>query len=280
VGYRSDVVDALTLGLVNATNARDLGGYRTTEGRTVRRGVLFRSNTLHRLSDEDLQILAGLKLACVIDFRHEHEIALVGSDRLPSPPPGKLISLPIFDPDHDVFGLVAAATKDGADPALLAFLREDHASGGTPAAMTKLYRWFVSGSPGPFGEAVRLIATAESLPLLFHCTAGKDRTGWLSAIVLSVLGVPRPVIVDDYLRTNTLNADGVAYLLSVLAERIGDPSVLVPMFEARAAYLEAAFDEVDRVYGGLEGYLYEGLRLEEATVSSLRDLLLDPDNSA
>jgi protein-tyrosine phosphatase len=275
VGYGSDVVYEPTLGLVNAANARDVGGYRTADGRLVRRGLLFRSNTLHRLTDDDVQTLAALNLACVIDFRHEEEIVLVGPDRLPTPPPGRLVSLPIFDPEHDVFRTVAAATKDGADPELLAMLRDDHASGGTAAAMAQLYRWFVAGSSAAFGEAVRLIA-AGSLPLLFHCTAGKDRTGWLAAVVLTALGVPREVVIEDYLRTNVLNAETVRYLLSALAERISDTSVLVPMFEARAAYIEAAFDEVDLRYGGMEPYLREGLQLDDDILGALRAALLEP----
>jgi protein-tyrosine phosphatase len=142
--------------------------------------------------------------------------------------------------------------------------------------MTQLYRWFAS-SPAAgqvFAEALRLIATPDALPLLFHCTAGKDRTGWLAALLLSALGVERSTVVEDYLRTNELNAKSTAYLLSTFADRVPDPSGLLPLFEARKEYLEAAFAEVDR-YGGIEPYLREALGLDDAVLTALRETLLD-----
>jgi protein-tyrosine phosphatase len=265
-----------SLGLAKATNARDLGGYTTSEGRQVRRGLLFRSNTLHRLSDEDVAVLAQLNLGCVIDFRHPLEKDRVGPDRLPEPAPSRLVALPVFEVGHEVFLSVSAAMSGQSDPGLADQLR-DHANDGS-AAMRKLYRWFVSSplAQETFGAALRLVATPDALPLLYHCSAGKDRTGWLSAIVLSALGVDRATIEADYLRTNDLNATGNTYLLSVLSERTPDTSVVVPLLEARTEYLDAAFDEVDRRFGGLDGYLRDGLLLSDDAREAMREALLTP----
>jgi protein-tyrosine phosphatase len=263
------------LGLVKATNARDLGGYTTIDGRLVRRGVLFRSNTLHRLSEDDVTVLGGLGLACVIDFRHPHERELA-ADRLPSPAPAHLVELPIFEPEHDVFVTIGAAFGGRYTPELMARLRTDHETGGSAATMVELYRWFVSSpiARDTFGRAVRLIASADTLPLLFHCSAGKDRTGWLAAVVLSALGVDRHTVAADYLRTNAFNEAGNAYMLSTLADRVDDPSVLVPLLEARQEYLDAAFDEADRRFGGMDGYLRDGLAVDDPTMTALRTHLL------
>ena len=133
-----------SLGLAKATNARDLGGYSTTDGRRIKPGLLFRSNTLHRLSDADVAVLGDLNLACVIDFRHAHEKQLVGPDLLPTPAPGRLVEMPIFEAGHDVFTTVGAVLGGGGTPELMARLREDHASGGSAATMMALYRWFVT----------------------------------------------------------------------------------------------------------------------------------------
>lgn len=263
----------MTLGLANATNARDLGGVATVDGRRVRRGLLYRANALNRLTDADLNVLDGLGLACVIDFRHPREIELIGPDRLPANPPRRLVSLPLFDPAHDVFTTVSAVLTGRAGDDSVARLRD----GGAVAVMRELYRWFIDAPMARqvFGAALRIIVDDGALPLLFHCTAGKDRTGWLAAVLLGALGVDRDTVNADYLRTNELNAPGIAYVLAALAGRVDDPALLLPLLEARAVYLQEAFDAVDRHFGGLDGYLSAGLGLDAATLDRLRSRLLE-----
>jgi protein-tyrosine phosphatase len=265
----------LSLGLEKATNARDLGGYRTMDGRTIRSGVLYRANALNRLTEADIESVGRLGLACVIDFRHQREIELVGVDRLPDPAP-RLVPLPLFDPDHDVFTSVSAAVRGVAGDEALAHLREDASTGGARAMMIELYRRFVHAAEirAVLATAVRLVADPAELPLLFHCTAGKDRTGWLAAIVLTALNVDRDTIMADYLRTTELNATGRDYMMSTLSARITQPDVILPLLEARAEYLLAGFDEADQRYGGMDGYLRDGLGLDEAVFTSLRANLL------
>ena len=264
-----------TLGLEKAANARDLGGYRTRDGRTVRSGVLYRANALNRLSEADVESVGRLGLVCVIDFRHQREIELVGADRLPDPAP-RLGPLPLFDPDHDVFTAVNAVLRGLAGEEALAHLHEDATTGGARAMMIELYRRFVHAPQirETYATAVRLIADPAELPLLFHCTAGKDRTGWLAAIVLSALDVDRDTVLADYLRTTELNASGRDYMLSNLSERIASPDVVLPLIEARVEYLQAAFDEADSRFGGMDGYLRDGLGLDDAVLASLRANLL------
>jgi protein-tyrosine phosphatase len=265
----------VTLGLVNAANARDLGGYPTADGRRVRRGLVYRANALNRLTDADVELVRGLGLACLIDFRHETEIELVGPNRLPTPPPGRVIGMPLFDPDHDVVTKISAALRraspDGAT--MIETLADPEAAA---AGMIQLYGWFAAAPPARriFAGALELIASPGALPLLFHCTAGKDRTGWLAALLLSALGVARETVVEDYLRTNELNAKSTAFLLTTFADRVPDPSVLVPLFEAREEYLDAALAEVDR-RGGVEPYLHDALGLDDGVLATLREILLD-----
>ena len=263
---------AVSFRLMNATNARDMGGLVVGGGRQIRPGVLFRANALHRLSDDDVLALGAVGLKCLVDFRHADEIAITGEDRLPTPPPGRLTSLPLFDPEHDVFTTVSAVLAGRAGEESLVALR----NGGGEAAMRELYRWFVTSrmARDGFAAALRLIATPEALPLLFHCTAGKDRTGWLAATVLSALGADRDVIGEDYLRTNELNATGTAYVLAAAADRITEPTLLLPLLEARAIYLDDAFAEADRSYGGMDGYLRSGLGLDGAILDALHANLL------
>jgi protein-tyrosine phosphatase len=264
-----------SLGLEKATNARDLGGYRTMDGRTIRSGVLYRANALNRLSAADVESVGGLGLACVIDFRHQREIELVGADRLPTPAP-RVVPLPLFDPDHDVFTAINAVVRGLAGDEALAHLRDDASTGGARAMMLELYRRFVHSAEirAVLATAVRLVADPAELPLLFHCTAGKDRTGWLAAILLTALNVDRDTVVADYLRTTELNASSRDYMISTMSDRITEPDVILPLIEAREEYLLAGFDEADQCYGGMDGYLRDGLGLSDEVFASLRANLL------
>ncbi len=260
------------LGLLGAPNARDLGGL-PVGGRVVRPGRLYRASALGRLTDEDVPVLGRLGLRTVVDLRDVSEIELAPPDRLPEPAP-ELVKLPVYDPAHPLFTYVAAVLL-GHDGAGYAALAEQ----GTPGAMAAIYRWFVADETARvnFAAAVRLIADPRHLPSLVHCTAGKDRTGWLSVIVLSVLGVDRAVIEADYLHTNAAAEAVNTTILSALRSRRPDlnEAAIWPVFEARTAYLEAAYDEVERRYGTFDAYLHSGLGLSADVLAALRTNLLD-----
>jgi protein-tyrosine phosphatase len=261
-----------SLGLVGAPNARDLGGLATADGRRIRRGTLLRASALGRLNDQDVAVLGTLGLALVLDLRHDSEIEVAPADRLPEPRP-PVRHLPVFDPRHPVFTYVSAILlgHDGSGYAALHEL-------GTPAAMLAIYRWFVSdpGARDSFASAVRAIVAAQGRPVLFHCSAGKDRTGWLAAVVLELLGVDRSAIVEDYLATNGYARSVNAALMDAM--RAGGSAVptetLLPLFEARPEYLAAAYAEVDREFGSVRRYAQDGLGLDEETLAALRAALV------
>lgn len=261
------------LGLAGAPNARDLGGLRTADGRLVRSGRLVRAGALGRLTDDDVARLAALDLRTVVDLRDVSEIAAAPPDRLAPGP--RVTGLPIYDPRHPVFTYVAAVLEgvDGDDYEALA-------EEGTPGAMAAIYRWFVSGegARAGFGGAVRVLAAPGRLPALVHCSVGKDRTGWLSAIVLEILGVPRAGITADYLATNPATAQIAEHILAAMIEQRPDldPGRLRPIFEAREAYLDAAYGEVERVYGTFDAYLRDGLGVTDDMCAALRSALLTP----
>jgi protein-tyrosine phosphatase len=255
--------------LRGAANARDLGGLANVDGRRVRAGVLFRAPALGRLTDGDVARLDALRLVEVIDLRHPHEIALVPADRLP---PGPVVThIPIFDPDDEVFTFVAAVLLGQQ-------VRERPHVGDPVAAMIAAYRWFVTSAVGRagFGRAVRRIAAASGRPMLFHCSAGKDRTGWLSAIVLSALGVDRDTITTDYLRTNVDAGVAAEKVIAALEAKRGlNPAMVRPLLAAAPEYLDAGYAEVKREYGSFDGYLREGLGLDEGLLRDLRASLLE-----
>jgi protein-tyrosine phosphatase len=263
----------VTLGLANATNARDLGGLITADGRRIRTGRLFRANALNRLTEADIEAVAALGLACVIDLRAEREVEMVGPDRLPFPPPGQLVALPLSDPDNQVFAAVTALAK-GALTEASAPLDPDVLA----SEMLRAYRWLATSEPAraAFRRALRLMADPRSLPLLFHCTAGKDRTGWLAAVVLSALGVDRAVIAADYLRTTELSQPGIAFMIGRLERNgVANGSAVLPMLEARPEYLAEAFAAVEQEYGHMGAYLRDGLGADDTVIAGLRANLLE-----
>lgn len=258
--------------LVGAPNSRDLGGLVGVDGRRVRSGVLIRTGALGRLTDEDAPVLGELGVACVVDLRDASEIAAAPPDRLVGDP--RVVHVPVHDPRHPVFTYVSAVLL-GHDLNAYAALAQE----GTPAAMAGIYRWFVSGESARegFATAVRLAARATNLPLLFHCSAGKDRTGWLAVILLTALGVDEAAIRADYLRTNDLTESLQEVILRAMQARQPtlDIESVQPVLQVRPDYLDAAYDEVTRVYGSFDRYLRDGLGLTDAVLRELRTYLLE-----
>ncbi|WDZ84244.1 tyrosine-protein phosphatase [Micromonospora cathayae] len=258
--------------LVGAPNARDLGGLVGADGRRVRAGRLLRTPALGRLTDEDLLVLGTIDPACVVDLRAPVEIAEAPPDRLTAG--ARVAHLPVHDPEHPVFTYVSALLL-GHDLAAYDGLARE----GTPAAMAAIYRWFVTGDAARrgFAGALRLAADPANLPLVFHCSAGKDRTGWLAVLLLTVLGVDEAAIRADYLRHNELTVSLREVLLEAMCRRRPelDPAAVGPVLEVRAEYLDAAYDEVTRVHGSFGAYLRDGLGMTDELVSAVRANLLE-----
>jgi protein-tyrosine phosphatase len=259
------------LGLKGAPNARDLGGLRTAEGRRVRDGVLFRSGALGRLTEADVAAVAERKVTRVLDLRDGTEIKAAPPDRLPTDPPPRVHHIPVFDPQHPVFTYVSAVLM-GHDVSAAA------PADGSPGAMLAIYRWMVTdaGARAGFATALRTIADSDGEPVLYHCSAGKDRTGWLSVLLLTLLGVDRAAARADYLATNDYTRATNAAIMDAMRARgrLAHPEVLLPLFEARPEYLAAAYAEADRAYGGVAGYIRDGLGVADETVDGLRERLL------
>jgi protein-tyrosine phosphatase len=127
-----------------------------------------------------------------------------------------------------------------------------------------------------FGAALRLVCSPGRLPLLYHCTGGKDRAGWMTAIVLTALGVPRELVLRDYLLSNDFHRTGYQKLRMDLVKTgiVADLELLRPILEQSATYLGAAFEEADRSYGSFGRFLTHGLEVSEAMLAEFRRALL------
>jgi protein tyrosine/serine phosphatase len=247
--------------LAGTANMRDLGGYLTEQGDTVRPGLLYRSDSPHRLAGEDAAAFARLGIRTIIDLRSYAEL-----DRLGRPPLAPTVRAYLHVP------LRIAEPSDGAAGTLLTDLRRT----GTLTLGT-LYRHFVTQSGAELRTIVRLLSDEQAYPALFCCVAGKDRTGIVAAIILALLGVPDAVIAADYAAT----ADSFARFLELSSQddALGDQASLhqvdPALFGAEAGTMLAFLSWIRAAYGSVQ-HLVSGFGIDRATIASLRRNLLAP----
>jgi len=239
------------LPLTGASNFRDLGGYVGQEGRPVKWRIIFRSDHLANLSAEDLQQIQSIGIKRSFDFRGVQESQAQAYDW----------------PDIQRHSL-------SIEPTVVQRLQAQHLTGKplTAAdaldAMQTTYRDFVRVDSGRFAQLFEHLLDQPE-PLLFHCTAGKDRTGLAAALVLYALGVSEADIWRDYLLTNQLykrNSIGATSLA---------PDVLKIVWEVQESFLQASLEEIHARYGSVQNYLNQELNLTPAALLRLQSLYLD-----
>jgi len=250
-------------------NLRDLGGWPTRDGGRVRAGLLYRSTALDKLAGEDMAAFMGLGIRSVYDLRTAAERE-AQPDRLP---PGAEY-------------VVVDVLKDSADAApaqLLKVLSNPQAAekmlgGGKAEPLFELgYREIVSlpsacvGYQRLFSDLTR----EEHRPALFHCTTGKDRTGWAAASLLTLLGVSDDLVMKEYLLTNTQLLPAEKPIFDQFQALGGDPDVLLPVLAVAPEYLNAALDEMRKRFGAIEGYFSEALKIDEGAQKALRAAFVD-----
>ena len=241
------------LSFEGAFNFRDLGGYTTVDGRMVKWRTLFRADAVHRLPDSELDQLAEIGLRTVVDLRTGSE---VDEGHLHDPHRG------ITHVHLDVLGQVwkPSDLDDDADARVV---------------LSELYVHMLDIGAPALSEAFRTLAQSENLPAVFHCAAGKDRTGVLAAMVLSTIGVADHVIVADYAISGTNMAE--------LIERLkrDRPEALTAMNDQPSAYLAAPPEAMDRLlthvnseYGSMTGYV-KSIGIDADVIEALTSVLLD-----
>ncbi|MEU8529558.1 MULTISPECIES: tyrosine-protein phosphatase [Streptomyces] len=248
-------------------NLRDLGSLPLAGGRTVRPGLLFRSGQLDRLDPAD-GIVAALGIRTVVDFRTEGE----RTDRPDHVPAGSRVVLADVLADHlAASGLPPAARLKRllADPALA---EQTLGGGRVRRAFENTYRAFVStdSARASYRTLLTELADPAATPLLFHCTAGKDRTGWAAAIVLALLGADEATLREEYLSVNPAVRQAFAPLVEGFTAQGGDPELALAIIGVAPEYLAAALDEVAVRHGSMEKYVREGLGIPDDVVDRIR----------
>ncbi|MBX5453033.1 MAG: tyrosine-protein phosphatase [Acidobacteriia bacterium] len=239
--------------LEGASNVRDLGGWPTRNGGRVRFGKVFRGAALDRISEADKARLAGLGLRTVCDFRGIKEASRAPS-RLDSLPGISIHALPI-EPRIGASILDILATREATG--------ED-----VKSLMHRAYRSYVLEWHVHYRRLFELLLDENSGPLLFHCSAGKDRTGFGAALLLSALDVPWEAVMEDYLATNRLwRAD------HPLLQRI-PAAAAETLLRVHPDLLEAAFATIRSEYGSFDRYLRDVLGVDAGRREQLQTMLV------
>ncbi len=249
-------------------NFRDVGGCRTADGLLVRRRLLYRSASLAHASQADLKALSSLGIRTICDLRTYDE-RNEAPERAPRHAGVRTVHIPIRVNHHKDLSVISR---------LVWLLFGDGRRLDYEAVARESYREYVSDFCSEFGSVMRLASEAHNLPLLIHCTAGKDRTGFACSLIQRILGVPADVVMDDYLKSNdhldrfremTLHRLRFLKWFGISKQRI------LPLLEARRDYLEAAFDQICDVHGTVEDYVREGLGFTARDTRRLKGLLLE-----
>ena len=257
-----------SIGIASVPNLRDLGGYETGDGKTVNTDMIYRSNQLSGISREDMMKLQALGFKVSLDLRTWGERS-ARPDELPSGT--KYVWLDVL------------ADSPQAGPAQLEKLMTDPKKANAELGGGKIeelfkesYRQFVTldSAKSEFREFFLIVGDKSQLPALFHCTTGKDRTGWAAASLLTLLGVPKETVYEDYLRSNDYIIPAYQGAIDSFVAAGGDRNIPLAILGVKKEYLDAAFDEMQKNYGSIEKYFSDGLGIDATKQQALRNLYL------
>lgn len=264
-----------TLNMSTISNARQLGGYKTKDGKTVRKDVLLRTAALTEASQEELdQLVEQYNLAAIIDLRASYELA-----EEPEPVVDGVAQYHFKIMDEQLMAQRAAGIADilmdpNVDPVkrMMAILDADVIS-------DQMYVEFLQGQTGKAGfrEFFRvLLETPEGSAVLWHCTNGKDRTGVAAMLLLGVLNVDEETIMEDFMLTNVLFREEISAMREQLGKYIQDEAMLDELMVTgkgvHAPYMRNAIDYIKENYGDIPGYVKAELGLTDADIAKLQIL--------
>ncbi|MBD7911663.1 MULTISPECIES: tyrosine-protein phosphatase [Clostridium] len=262
-GYHHEVVGEILLPFEGIHHFRDIGGYKSEDGRRVKWNTFYRSDKLSSLTASDIRYIKNLNIKTILDFRSLREvrespdIAIKGIEYI------NLSAMSVMDKIEDDFDMMSIFSNDIASEEIEKIL-------------VKGYSSMCFNNPA-FRELVYCLENEKRLPIVFHCSAGKDRTGFAAALILSILGVPEETIMDDYLKTNFYRKEINKKIISKIQERIINKDrikLLKYMLEVKRELLEASFESIRNRYGNIDNYLEKEYGLTRKKRKELKNRLL------
>ncbi len=249
------------LPLEGTVNFRDLGGYETIEGRRVRWGKVFRSDHLSRLTDRDIAFLQRMKIQCVFDFRTSAE-AQKRPDRFPGDGPGEHLHLPIANLKFDPTTLFEKLKRGDTSCLTREFLIDG-------------YILNIDKFATVWGEVFRRLSDPVQMPLVFHCTGGKDRAGTCAALILLALEVPEETVILDHGLSNIFIVDVLDKIYAQFDAYGIDRGKISPYFTAPPYCIEALLVHLREKYDSPIDYLKSKAGVTEEMLEEIRGQLLE-----
>ncbi|SET14689.1 tyrosine-protein phosphatase [Paenibacillus sp. NFR01] len=243
--------------LQGAYNFRDLGGYKTTDGKTVKWGKLYRAEELGRLTASDLSYIQAMGIKTNVDYRTDAEVAALADPVL------KGMEYVRTDAGN-------AGSAADLNAMIASGLMKDEASA---VAMMAGFNKQMVDAPKFYIQLMELLNDPSHMALVQHCTAGKDRTGLGSAIILLTLGVDEETVMNDYLLSNVYRAEANKAAIAALKTKIQDENVVAAvtaMMGVQKEFLQAALDEMKAKYGSIDGFLEKGLGITKQERAKLK----------
>ena len=241
--------------LQGTTNTRDIGGYETSDHRTLRWRQIIRSENLSRLTESDFRQLEEMGIKTVVDLRTEREREQAPTVWQGDHPP-QFYHFPIGDAHNEWFNAQRKLVKSNR-----------FTEGDSLAHMVEGYRMIADEGPASFQQLMNLVLDQSNWPILVHCSAGKDRAGVAAALILEALGVDRATIMEDFLLTNEVGrSEAKSVVLSKERKKSGSgrsfgkgpsPEAWFPIVGVRPEMLEAFYASVEERYGSMEAFLME-----------------------
>ncbi|SEL99701.1 protein-tyrosine phosphatase [Paenibacillus sp. cl141a] len=247
------------------TNFRDIGGHHTKDGKQIKTGVLFRSDELSRMTTRDIGLMNELRLKLICDLRTASEQESKKSRMLKQGIEVKSISIQDKSQEYTHFELMKLLVYNNGN---LNFEQ----------MMKDMYHHMAFGSQDKIREIICLLSDAGNVPALIHCTGGKDRTGFVTAIIQLFLGVHYESVMMDYLYSNVRigpRMKKVEKFIRLMSLYRVSPERIKPMLEVRRDYLEEVLYDILKQYGSIEAYLIRGCCIPEKCLESFKQNLID-----
>jgi protein-tyrosine phosphatase len=252
-------------------NFRDVGGYETTDGRTVKWGEVFRSGELPELTDEDVARLESLGLSTVVNFLLPEEIEMHGPDRLPAG---------VRQVPHPITGERTAELALAVQQSI----RTGQFENIPPEMNVEFHRLLLEAGKAEYAALLRELMNPANRPLAYHCSHGVHRTGTASAILLSALGVPWETVREDYLLSNTYRSEEIEAQLARIRQAVArdrgvepdevDMTNVEAFYILDGSYVDGTLERAIADYGSMEDYIRDGLGISDEEIQLLRAELL------